>query len=189
MSDDVLPFPGPQAPEHLGLVPVIEALLFVAGEPVSVDTLSRCLDDAPVAEVKLALRALDQRMQHSGSGLRLVQVAGGWQLKTQPAFATPVRELVGGRPTKLSRAALEVLAVVAYQQPATRMEIEDIRGVSSGAVVKQLLERGLLRVGGRRDVPGRPLEYSTTRAFLELFELSRLRDLPTLAERESLEDG
>ena len=99
-----------------------------------------------------------------------------------------VLRLLKKRPARLSRAALEVLSVVAWRQPVTRAEIESLRGVDSGGVVKSLIERGLLRTAGRRAEPGRPLMYATTRAFLEMFELGDLRDLPTLREREELEE-
>lgn len=190
---EVLPFPGgAESPEHARvhrLVPALEALLFAAGGPVTARALAASLDDARPDEVREALVLLRARCARSDRGLELVEVAGGWQLRTDPRFAASVLNLLGETPAKLSRAALEVLAVVAYRQPVTRAEIEALRGVHSGGVVRGLLERGLLRVSGRRDEPGRPLEYATTRTFLEVFSLPDLRALPTLTEREDLDDG
>lgn len=171
-------------PPEQALVPVIEAMLFAAGEPVKIRELAEALE-APSGLVERALDGLEARLE--GGGLQLARVAGGVQLRTRSRYAQQVMTLLGGRPTRLSRAALEVLSILAYQQPCTRSDIDEIRGVSSGGVLKGLIERGIVRVSGRRDIPGRPLEYSTTPDFLELFGLDSLKDLPTLAEREELE--
>ncbi|MBW1879144.1 MAG: SMC-Scp complex subunit ScpB [Deltaproteobacteria bacterium] len=171
------------------LVPEVEALLFAVAGPVTAKALATSLENATPAEVAKALDLLRARCARSDRGLELVEVAGGWQLRTDPRFATSVLSLLGGTPAKLSRAALEVLAVVAYRQPVTRAEIEALRGVNSGGVVRGLLERGMVRVAGRRDDPGRPLEYATTRHFLEVFSLPDLGALPSLKEREDLEEG
>lgn len=182
MSGEVVPFPG----ESRLLAP-LEALLFASGEPVGESALAEALDVEP-AEVREALKVLRRRCAAGDRGLELVEVAGGWQLRSHPRFGSAVLRLLGGRPARLSRAALEVLAVVAYRQPATRAEVDGLRGVDSGGVLKGLLERGLLRVSGRRDEPGRPLEYATTPLFLETFSLADLRALPTLQERRDLDD-
>jgi segregation and condensation protein B len=189
----ILPFPGgAESPEQArigGLVPALEALLFAAGGPVATKALATSLEDATPAEVVRALEVLRVRCARGDRGLELIEVAGGWQLRTDPRFATAILRLLEGTPTKLSRASLEVLAVVAYRQPVTRTEIEALRGVNSGSVVRTLLERGLVRVAGRREGPGRPLEYATTPHFLEVFSLPDLGALPTLREREDLEEG
>jgi segregation and condensation protein B len=161
----------------------VEALLFAAGAPVKVTDLCVALQ-ADTQEVEEGLRSL--AATYAGGGVELVQVAGGWQLRSSPRFATAVLRLRGGKPQKLSPQALEVLAVVAYKQPVTRTEVELLRGVDSGGVLKALLDRGVVRVAGRREEPGRPLEYATTDAFLELFGLPSLSSLPTLREREEL---
>lgn len=168
------------------LLAAVEALLFAAGAPVGLVALCDALDDADPAEVRDALTALAARYEHDAHGLTLDAVAGGWQLRTQARFAAIVQRLRGGKPQKLSPAALETLSVVAYRQPVTRSEIEEVRGVDAGGVLKVLLERGIVRVAGRRDEPGRPLEYATTDAFLALFGLPSLSALPTLREREEL---
>lgn len=186
-GEGVLPFPIGTGP-HTPLVPAVEAVLFASGEPVRATAIALAIGEEDVKLVEAALSELAARTTARGAGIELVEVAKGWQLRTRPEHARAVLALLGGKPTRLSRAALEVLAVVAYQQPVTRMDVEDVRGVSSGAVIKSLSERGLLRVSGRRAVPGKPLEYSTTPGFLELFGLRDLRALPTLAERAALEE-
>lgn len=183
MSDNLLPFPGNEPPE--GLIAALEALLFASGAPVAERQLVEALQVEP-ALIQAGLSALSRACD--GRGIELLDVAGGWQLRTRPEHASAVAKLLGQRPTKLSRAALEVLSVVAYKQPATRAEVEELRGVDSGGVMRTLIERGLLRVAGRTSDPGRPLTYATTRAFLEMFALSDLKDLPTLREREELEE-
>lgn len=190
MSDDgnLLPFPDPTPADVAALVPAVEALLFAAGEPVTAGALATALQvDDPVL-VGEACRALARQLRARGAGVVVDEVAGGFQMRTHPRHAAPVLALRGGRPQKLSRPALEVLAVIAYQQPATRQDVEEVRGVASGAVIKSLLERGWIQVTGRAEIPGRPLQYGTTPAFLELFGLSDLRALPTLAERAALDE-
>ncbi|MEZ4236495.1 MAG: SMC-Scp complex subunit ScpB [Myxococcota bacterium] len=184
MSDDegVLAFPGgPSADEEL--VAGVEALLFASGEPLAVPAAAAALEVAN-AEVAAALAVIEARRQ--GTGVVLERVAGGWQLRTAPRFAGALHRLLGTRPQKLSRPALEVLAIVAWHQPVSRTRIEAVRGVDSGGVLKSLLERGLLRTAGRSSDPGRPLLYATTAAFLELFGLPDLAALPTPAERAAL---
>lgn len=193
MSDNVLTFPGATPPEPEGpgeppkpdeLLMALEALLFSAGEPVTATELASALGEVDAIAVRDALRELEKTT--ADRGVRVVQISGGWQMRTDARFADAIVRLRGGRPLMMSRAALETLSVVAYRQPVTRQEIDDIRGVSSGGVVKTLIDKGYLRVVGRREEPGRPLEYGTTPTFLEMFELSGLDDLPTLAERAEL---
>lgn len=188
MSDDrVVPFPGaPEVEVPPNLVAAVEALLFAAGAPTTIQELCDALDGAEPEDIRRALDVIEWRCGAPGRGIELVAVAGGWQLRTRAAFASAVLKLRGGKPARLSRPALEVLSVVAYRQPATRPEVEAVRGVDSGGVLKSLLERGLVRVAGRREEPGRPLEYATTPAFLEMFSLPSLSALPTLREREEL---
>src|SRR5690606_8807228 len=115
-------------------------------------------------------------------GIRLVEVAQGFAFRTSPLYSTQIRGFLSQRPVRLSRAQLETLAIIAYRQPITRPEVDDIRGVDSGQVIKGLLERELIRILGKKDEPGRPMLYGTTPQFLELFSLSSLRDLPTVKE-------
>ncbi len=186
MSDDpgILEFPSRPGGVDPELVAAVEALMFASGAPLTAARLAEVLD-ADVSEVRLAAGILSQR--GADGGVRCERVAGGWQLRTAPRFAEAVLRMKGTRPQTLSKAALEVLAVVAWQQPVIRPDIERMRGVDSGGVLRTLLERGLVRVAGRSDLPGRPLLYRTTGAFLELFSLPNLAALPTLAERLALE--
>ena len=182
MTRDVLVFPGSEGVDD-DLCEGLEALLFAAGAPCTTQELADALGVQGKA-VRDALESLSQRRM--GSGVTLEEVGEGWQLRTAPRFADAVRSLLGGRPRKLSRPALEVLSIIAYRQPVTRSEVDELRGVGSGRILKALVERGLARVSGRRREPGRPLEYRTTKGFLTLFGLRDLGDLPTLLDREDL---
>jgi len=121
-------------------------------------------------------------------GIVLTEVAQGWQFRTRPENAMVIREFYQPKPTKISKPSLETLAIVAYRQPITRVEIDEIRGVDSGGVLKTLLEKNLVRIVGKKDEPGKPMLYGTTQAFLELFQLKNLKDLPTLKEFRELEE-
>lgn len=173
-------------PAHL-LPDAIEALLFVADEPLTEARIDALLDQPGPRAVRSALEVLASRYATQQGGLRLAQVAKGWQFRTDPRFARWVGALLGARPTRLSKAALEVLSIVAYRQPVTRAEVEDLRGVESGAVLRMLAERGLIAAQGRREEPGRPLEYGTSAEFLSLFGLRDLSDLPTLRDLQELQ--
>lgn len=165
---------------------LIESLLFASGEPVSLARLAEIAGRAgcedPKPKVRRALDFLERRYVAEGAGIRLVQVAGGYQLRTAPEMSEYVRCLCEAKPWRLTRATLETLAIVAYRQPVTRAEIEAIRGVDVDAVLASLIARKLVRVVGRREGPGRPLLYGTTRRFLEVFGLKDLRSLPRLGE-------
>jgi segregation and condensation protein B len=166
---------------------VVEALLFAAEKPLELSALR----DATQMDEELlrqAIALLQQRYSSGASGVVLVEVGGRWQLRTDPQLAAYVRRLLQVKPMRLTRAALETLAIVAYRQPVTRPEIEDLRGVDSGAVTKALLERKLIRILGKKDEPGRPLLYGTTKEFLELFSLRDLTQLPTLREFQELSE-
>jgi len=165
---------------------VLEGMLFAAGTPVPLARLVQAADRAERGEVRRALRTLGERLEIDGRGLRLVEVAGGFQLRTLPEHAHYIRRLLGGRPPRLSRAMLETLAIIAYKQPCTRPEIEAIRGVDVDAVVSTLLERRMIRLLGRKEAPGRPLLYGTTREFLEVFGLPDLDALPPLRDLDEI---
>jgi segregation and condensation protein B len=165
---------------------IVEALVLAAREPLAAARIAEAvpgLNTAGARELLLELRADYQR---EGRGFELAEVAGGFQLRTPPELAEYVSRLEHERPARLSRAALESLSVVAYRQPVTRAEIELVRGVDCGPVLRSLLERHLLRIAGHRDVPGRPMLYGTTRRFLEVFGLSSLEDLPSLRDLDEL---
>lgn len=169
---------------------VIEAALLAAGRPLAADELVTLFDErdgSNTVEVRAALEAL--RTDYESRGLELVEVASGYRIQIRAAVAQPVSRLWQERPTKYSRALLETLALVAYRQPITRGEIEQIRGVAVNPnIIKTLQERNWIRVVGHRDVPGKPELLGTTRDFLDYFSLQKLDDLPTLAQLKELED-
>ncbi len=169
----------------------IEALLFVADAPLSVERIKDVLDgeeNVDAKTIRAACQTLRVEYDELDRAFELVEVANGFQFRTRPEFSETVIRLRKSNPLRLSRAALETLAIVAYKQPVLRAEIERIRGVDCGGVLKALMERGLVKIRGRENLPGRPLTYGTTRRFLEVFELKSLADLPSLEEL-SLEAG
>ena len=159
----------------------LECLLFVAGEPVTLPDLARALDEE-VVEAERTLRSLQVSLTERGSGLQVVRIAGGWQLATRPEHAPVVARLMDRGETKLSRAALETLAIVAYRQPVTAPEIEAIRGVSSASVLKTLLDRRLISEAGKKAAVGRPMLYVTSADFLHYFGMADISVLPPLEE-------
>ena len=184
MTEHVLPFPGRPGGVSPEVVSAIEALLFASGEPINSARLAQIID-IPTEQIRIAIALLQDRYSE-GRGVVLGRVADGWQLRTAPAFSPLVMALRGAKPKKLTRPQLEVLSSVAWQQPVTRGEVDRVRGVDSGPIIRKLLDRGYLRVAGRRDEPGRPLEYRTTKAFLTLFGLPSLTALPRLDERREV---
>jgi segregation and condensation protein B len=169
---------------------VIEAALLAAGRPLTMDELVSVFDErdgSNAEEVRGAIAALTA--DYETRGLELLEVASGYRIQIRAAVAQPVSRLWQERPAKYSRALLETLALVAYRQPITRGEIEQIRGVAvNPTIIKTLLERSWIRVVGHRDVPGKPELLGTTREFLDYFSLKKLDDLPTLAQLKELED-
>jgi segregation and condensation protein B len=165
---------------------IVEALIFASPEPVTVKTLVKLLDAEPREDIVEAIEALKADYDRPG-GLQLVEVAGGFQIVTRPELHEWVRRLFHERTTqKLSVAALETLAVVAYKQPVTAPEIAEIRGVNTAGVVGTLVERKLIKIVGRKPVVGRPFLYGTTREFLERFGLNDLSDLPKVEDMSEL---
>ena len=164
---------------------LLEALVFASDKPVKAGELAR-LASAPVTHVRELLAEL--KGTYASRGIVLDEVAGGWLFRTSVQYAPFVREMSSEKPVRLSRAQVETLAIAAYRQPITRPEVDDIRGVDSGATLKLLLERDLLRILGKKDEPGRPILYGTTTQFLEFFGLKSLKDLPTLKEFTELSD-
>jgi segregation and condensation protein B len=164
---------------------VVESLLFLAERPLSCEEL-RQSTGLEAQRIAKALDELGGHYREGVSGVVLHEVAGGWQLRTSPDTADFARRFLRVKPQRLTRAALETLAIVAYRQPVTRPEIEEIRGVDSGAVLKALLERRLVKILGKKEEPGRPILYGTTREFLEFFALKDLASLPTLREFHEL---
>ncbi|MBE0500189.1 MAG: SMC-Scp complex subunit ScpB [Desulfuromonadales bacterium] len=163
----------------------VEALVFVSETPLKSERIAEILELKNSVVLHL-LAELSSGYDQSGSGLELIEVAEGFQLRTRPESVGFIQQLIKTRPFRFSRAALETLAIVAYRQPVTRAEVEYLRGVDSGGVFKTLLEKQLIRILGKKDVPGRPLIYGTTREFLEFFGLRDLSALPTLKEFSEL---
>jgi segregation and condensation protein B len=175
--------PGAVSATEAELVTAVEAVLFAAGEPVDLADLARAFGTVEVAELETAVAALTRAYEERGSGLVVEQVAGGYRLATRSEAGPWVRRFFRHQHrTRLSQAALETLAIVAYRQPVTGPEIQAIRGVDPTASLKSLLEKKLLRILGRKKVVGNPLLYGTSQTFLEHFGLNRLSDLPTLTE-------
>ncbi|MCE2487736.1 MAG: SMC-Scp complex subunit ScpB [Desulfurellaceae bacterium] len=160
---------------------IAESLIFAAGDPVSLRRLSEVIGVTP-AEVKPAISLLREEYQAANRGIVFAEVAGGYQFRTAPHHAEYVKTLLQEKPGRLSRAALETLAIIAYRQPITKLEIESVRGVTVDGVIHSLLTKQLIREMGRKDVPGRPWVYGTTPQFLELFGLNDLTDLPPLPD-------
>ncbi len=165
---------------------ILEALILASPEPVSAARLAEILPRAKPGDVRDWVEELNAEYAQQGRAFEIASVAGGYQVRTLPELADYVQRLLPTRPLRLSRAALETLAVVAYRQPITRAEVEHVRGVDVGATLKGLLERQLVRIAGHREVPGKPLLYGTTRRFLEIFGLEKLDDLPSLRSIEEL---
>jgi segregation and condensation protein B len=174
-------------PEGCELAAVLEALLFVSTEPVPVSRLAMAVGTVSKAEVEQALKRLEQDLAQESRGIQLVKLAGGYRLVTKAEYAPWLKRLDKAKAAqKLSRSALESLAIVAYKQPLVRAEIEEIRGVETSGVLRTLLERKLVRIVGRKEVPGRPIMYGTTKFFLEHFGLQDITQLPPLREFKEL---
>jgi len=170
------------------LAKIVEALLFVSGRPLTQGIIAQTVPEAQPREIREVLGELLLRWSDPERGFQLTMIGSAYQFRSQPDCAGPIAEMLKSRPTRLTRQTLETLAIVAYRQPVTRAEIEDIRGVDSGAVLKTLLDRKFARILGKREEPGRPLIYGTTRDFLETFNLRSLKDLPSLQEFEELSE-
>jgi segregation and condensation protein B len=166
---------------------ILESLLFAAGEPVPLARLATVLDNVAREAIKKALGEMILGYGAGARGVVLEEVAGGYQLRTPKEHALYVRKLLAAKPPRLSRPLLETLAIIAYRQPITRPEIEQLRGVDSGGVLETLLERRLVRIAGRKEAPGRPIMYATSAEFLEVFGLRDLEGLPDLEEFKELE--
>ncbi|HET6370301.1 MAG TPA: SMC-Scp complex subunit ScpB [Nitrospiria bacterium] len=169
--------------EEIELRAALEGLLFVSGEPMSIDKLSEVLEGVDKERVTAVLADLEVAYRQADRGLQIVQVAGGYQMVTRPEISPWIKRLERIKnATRLSKPSLETLAIVAYRQPVTRPEIEEIRGVDSSGVLKTLMDRRLVKIVGRKEIAGRPMIYGTTREFLQYFGLSHLSALPTLKE-------
>jgi len=165
----------------------VEAILFATDQPLTDKQINTYLANPGIRIIRDCMLRIQSRFRRPGSGIRLVEVAKGWQLRTDMRAARYVAAMRGEKPLKLSKAALDTLAIVAYRQPVTRAEVEDLRGVDPGGILRMLSERALICVTGRKDEPGRPLLYGTTPDFLSMFGLRDLSDLPTLRDLRELQ--
>ena len=167
---------------------IIESLLFVTNEPLTVDRIKKVVTGADAQEIRDSLRTLHEEFLLRGGGFYLSEVAGGYQFRTHSECNKYIRRLIKPSAPRLSKPALETLAIVAYKQPVIRSDIEHIRGVDCGGILRTLLERKLIRILGRKEIPGRPLIYATTKMFLEVFDLKDLKDLPSPKEIEEMSE-
>jgi len=162
--------------------PILESLFFVSDSPIRLEALVEILPESNKEAILEGIRQIQAEYGDHSKGIELTEIAGGYQFRTKPGWAGWVNRLKKAKAVKLSQAALETLAIVAYRQPVIRPAIEEIRGVDTGSVLHTLLEKGLIKIMGRKELPGRPIVYGTTRAFLELFSLNSVSDLPKLQE-------
>lgn len=167
---------------------VIEALIFTSETPLTLEKICSILSEIEKSEVKKLIEQLMSEYNERLSGIFLVEVAGGFQFRTRPELGAWIKKLKGTKPATLSPAALETLAIIAYRQPIVKAEIEDIRGVDVSGPLKGLLDKKIIRIVGRKDVPGKPIIYGTTKKFLEVFNLKDLSELPTLRELKELNE-
>ena len=173
--------------EKENLRPILESLIFASESALTLNNIVSILDGAEKSDVRAALNELIEEYKARSGGIFIEEVAGGYQLRTNPENAPWIKRLFKTSPKRMSRASMETLSIIAYRQPVTRGELEAIRGVDSGGVLSTLLERRLIKITGRKETPGRPVVYGTTKTFLETFDLRDLSCLPTLKEIQALE--
>jgi len=175
--------------KEVDLKQIVESILFVSDSPLSLDRLYTLLEEFEREDIRAAVAAISVDCTTTRRGIELVQVAGGYQFRSRSQFADYIRRLKKLKPARFSPSSLETLAIIAYRQPVTRSEVEYFRGVDSGGVLKSLLDKKLIKIIGKKDVPGKPLIYGTTKEFMETFSLKDLASLPTLREIEELVDS
>jgi segregation and condensation protein B len=161
---------------------ILEALLFSSDKPLTIKDFRNCLPEADTSDIKNSLKVLEHDYEVLDRSYTLKEVAGGYQFRTRSEYGSYILKMLQSTPNRLSRAAMETLAIIAYKQPILRHEIERLRGVDVGGILKTLLEKGLIKIMGREHLPGRPLIYGTTKRFLEVFDLKDISSLPKLKE-------
>lgn len=166
---------------------IIEALIFASDQALTVEKITEVVHEVRREEVVQTLHQLIDEYKDRDGGIIIKSVAGGYQFRTREEFAPWIAKLKAGRPASLTQASLETLAIIAYRQPIVKADIERLRGVEVSGTLKGLLQKKLIRIMGRKDVPGRPIIYGTTKRFLEVFGLKDLSELPTLKELRDLE--
>ncbi len=165
---------------------LIEALIFSSDKPITVKELLTIIGDASGEEINEVLNGIKLKYQDASHGIYLEEVAGGVHFRTKLDKAPWIKKMLASKPQRMSRAQLETLAIVAYKQPVTRIDIDGIRGVDSSHLLKVLLDKKLIKIVGVKEAPGRPLIYSTTDEFLEFFNLNQVKDLPSLEQLKEL---
>ena len=167
---------------------IVESILFAAEKPVSAEKIQETIDNVDKRTIENIISMLSKEYENNRRGIRIEAVAGGYQLRSKEENSLYLKRFLKHKTVKFSKASLETLAIIAYKQPITRQELESIRGVDSSGIIKLLLEKRLIKIIGKKDVPGRPMIYVTTKGFLEVFSLNSIKDLPTLKEIEELLD-
>ncbi len=168
---------------------IVESLLFASSEPLTPRQIRDLLPGKDLIEIKKVLKELKDEYETMKRSFLIKEVAEGYQFRSLPKFKPYIANMLMSTQSRLSKAALETLTIIAYKQPIIRQEIERLRGVEVGGILKMLLKKGLIRIVGRKSLPGRPIIYGTTKKFLEVFDLKDLSSLPTLKEIEELGDG
>ncbi len=168
---------------------IVESLLFASGDPLTPRQIRDLLPGKDLKEIKDVLKELKDEYETMKRSFLIKEVAEGYQFRSLPKFRPYIANMLISTQSRLSKAALETLTIVAYKQPIIRQEIERLRGVEVGGILKMLLKKGLIRIVGRKSLPGRPIIYGTTKKFLEVFDLKDLSYLPTLKEIEELGNG
>jgi len=165
---------------------IIEAVLFVSGKPVTLKGLNKKLEGCSLLEVERPLRELIAEYNYSDRAIEIVEVSGGYQMRTKTDYKEWVKRFVKEKDVELTRSVLEALAIIAYKQPVTKKEVDTLRGVESSRAIKQLLDRKFIEIAGRNEEAGKPIVFRTTNRFLEVYGLRNIQDLPTIKELEAL---
>jgi segregation and condensation protein B len=165
---------------------IVESMLYAAEKPLSAREIHSIIPDAKIPHIKSALKVLQYEYEAMGRSFTLKEVANGYQFRSRSEYGAYIMKMLQRSPNRLSKASMETLAIIAYKQPILRQEVERLRGVDVGGIVRALLEKDLIRIMGRKNLPGRPLIYGTTKKFLEVFDLKDLESLPKLKEFKAL---
>lgn len=165
---------------------IVEAMLYAAEKPLSAREIHSIIPDAKLPDIKSALKVLQYEYEAMGRSFTLKEVANGYQFRSRSEYGSYIMKMLQRSPNRLSKASMETLAIIAYKQPILRQEVERLRGVDVGGILRALLEKDLIRVMGRKNLPGKPLIYGTTKKFLEVFDLKDLQSLPKLKEFKAL---
>lgn len=165
---------------------IVEAMLYAAEKPLSAREIHSIIPDAKLPDIKSALKVLQYEYEAMGRSFTLKEVANGYQFRSRSEYGSYIMKMLQRSPNRLSKASMETLAIIAYKQPILRQEVERLRGVDVGGILRALLEKDLIRVMGRKNLPGKPLIYGTTKKFLEVFDLKDLESLPKLKEFKAL---